>query len=203
MTSYPTWLNMSHGIMSPMWFNVSHSFLVDHMPLAKCHTLRVPCGIPLPCHVSFDTPRLEKREIPTTSKSNKIRRGSKISRDNFNGEVRFIIRDLEKFRIFTKITILPFLRKLEFSRVLHSPLLKKNFVPKFHAPTHPTTCICNLTQLQDRVRYDNPAKVPSTDNLMVVISSMSRMTSTPNIYTTLRSTMSRITEISDSRSRHI
>ena len=27
MTSYPTWLNMSYGIMPPMWLNVSHSFL--------------------------------------------------------------------------------------------------------------------------------------------------------------------------------
>ena len=26
MTSYPTWLNVSHGIMPPMWLNVSHSF---------------------------------------------------------------------------------------------------------------------------------------------------------------------------------
>ena len=24
MTSYPTWLNMRHGIMPPMWLNVSH-----------------------------------------------------------------------------------------------------------------------------------------------------------------------------------
>ena len=70
MTSYPTWLNMSHGIMPPMWLNVSHSFY------AKCHTLEVPCGIPLPCHVSSDTPRLEKREIPTTSEFNEIRHGS-------------------------------------------------------------------------------------------------------------------------------
>ena len=76
MTSYPTWLNMSHGIMPPMWLNVSHSFLVDHMALSKCHTLRVPCGIPLPCHMSFDTLYLEKCEIPTTSESNEIRRGS-------------------------------------------------------------------------------------------------------------------------------
>ena len=66
MTSYPTWLNMSHGIMPPMWLNVSHSFY------AKCHTLEVPCGILLPCHVSSNTPRLEKREIPTTSESNEI-----------------------------------------------------------------------------------------------------------------------------------
>ena len=27
MTSYPTWLNVSHGIMPPMWLIVSHSFL--------------------------------------------------------------------------------------------------------------------------------------------------------------------------------
>ena len=70
MTSYSTWLNMSHGIMPPMWLNVSHSFY------AKCHTLKVSCGIPLPCHVSSNTPRLEKLEIPTTSESNEIRRGS-------------------------------------------------------------------------------------------------------------------------------
>ena len=72
MTSYPTWLNMSHGIMPPMWLNVSHSFLVDHMAFSKCHTLRVPCGIPLHCHASSDTPRFEKGEIPTTSESNEI-----------------------------------------------------------------------------------------------------------------------------------
>ena len=112
MTSYTTWLNLSHEIMPPIWLNVSHSFY------AKCHTLEVPCGIPNPCHVSSDIPRLEKREIPTTSESNEIRRGYLILRDDFNGEVRFVIRDLEKFWIFTEITILPFLRKLEFSRVL-------------------------------------------------------------------------------------
>ena len=28
MTSYPTWLNVSHGIMPPMWLNVSHSFFL-------------------------------------------------------------------------------------------------------------------------------------------------------------------------------
>ena len=38
-------------------------------------------------------------------------------RDGSNGEIRFIIRDLEKFWIFTEITILPFFRKMEFSRV--------------------------------------------------------------------------------------
>ena len=35
----------------------------------------VPSGISSPCHVSSDTPRLEKREIPTISESNEIRRG--------------------------------------------------------------------------------------------------------------------------------
>ena len=88
------------------------------------------------------------------------------SHGDSNGEVRFVIRDLEKFWIFTEITILPFFRKLDFLGVSHSPLLKKNFVPKFHAHTHPTTCICNLTQLQDHVGYDNPAKVTITDNPM-------------------------------------
>ena len=38
--------------------------------------------------------------------------------DDSNGEVRFVIRGLEKFQILTEITILPFFRKLEFSRVL-------------------------------------------------------------------------------------
>ena len=38
--------------------------------------------------------------------------------DDSNGEVRFVIRDLEKFQILIEITILPFFRKLEFSRVL-------------------------------------------------------------------------------------
>ena len=59
---------------------------------------------------------------PTISEFNEILRASYISRDDSNGEIRFIIRDLEnKFRIFnlnynflTKITILPFFQKLEF-----------------------------------------------------------------------------------------
>ena len=40
VTSYPTWLNMSHGIISHTWLIVSHPFY------AKCHSLEVPCGIP-------------------------------------------------------------------------------------------------------------------------------------------------------------
>ena len=53
---------------------------------------------------------------PTVSEFDEILRASYISRDDSNGEIRFIIRDLEnKLRIFnrnynfvTKITILPF-----------------------------------------------------------------------------------------------
>ena len=79
-----------------------------------------------------------------------------------------------------KLQFCHFLRKLEFSRVLHSPLLKKNFVPKFYAYTHPTMCIYNLTKLQDRVGYENPAQV-------AIHSYMSRMTLSTNISTTLSS----------------
>ena len=71
MTSSTTWLNMGHGIKSHTWLIVSHGIHATHVALcepflfyAKCHTFEVPCGISLPCHVSFDTPRLEKREIP-------------------------------------------------------------------------------------------------------------------------------------------
>ena len=56
-------------------------------------------------------------QIPTVSEFDEIRRGSLISRDDSNGEVCFVIQDLEKFRIFTEIMILPFFRKLEFSKV--------------------------------------------------------------------------------------
>ena len=65
-----------------------------------------------------DTRCLEKREIPIVSEFDEIRRGSYILPDDSNDEVRFVIRDLEKFRIFTKITVLPFFRKFEFSQVL-------------------------------------------------------------------------------------
>ena len=65
-----------------------------------------------------DSRCLEKCEIPTVSEFDEIRSGSLISREDSNGEVRFIIRDLEKFRILTEITVLPFFQKLEFFRVL-------------------------------------------------------------------------------------
>ena len=55
---------------------------------------------------------LEKYEIPTASEFDEIRHGSYISQDDSNGEVRFVIRDLEKIRILTEITILSFLREI-------------------------------------------------------------------------------------------
>ena len=71
ITSSLTWLNVSHGI------HATHVAQCESFLFMPSVTLfEVPCGIPLPCHVSSDTPRLEKREIPTTSESNEIRRGS-------------------------------------------------------------------------------------------------------------------------------
>ena len=63
-----TWLNVSHvfhfGVMCPH----------ENMKLLVFGPL--PRGSPLSCHVSSDTPRLEKREIPTISKFDEILRGS-------------------------------------------------------------------------------------------------------------------------------
>ena len=47
-------------------------------------------------------------QISTVSEFDEIGRGNYISQDDSNGEIRFIIRELEKFRIFTEMTILPF-----------------------------------------------------------------------------------------------
>ena len=54
-------------------------------------------------------------QIPTVSKFDEIQRVSYILQDDSNGEICFVIRDIEKFQIFTEITIFPFFRKLEFS----------------------------------------------------------------------------------------
>ena len=79
-----------------------------------------PC-VPLKMrHVSYTTLVSSKNvQILTVLKFDENRGGSYISRDDSNGEVRFIIRDLEKFQIFIEITILPFLRKLDFLGVSH------------------------------------------------------------------------------------
>ena len=71
------------------------------------------------CQASRTTPVVSKNvKISTVSEFDEIRRGSWISQDDSNGEVHFVIRDLEKFRISIEITILPFFRKLEIYQVL-------------------------------------------------------------------------------------
>ena len=71
-----TWLNVSHVFhFGAMCLDENMKLLVFG-PLPRGSPLFLPLGIPLPCHVSSDTPRLEKREIPTTSESNEIHRGS-------------------------------------------------------------------------------------------------------------------------------
>ena len=59
-------------------------------------------------------------QIPTVSEFDKIQHVRWISQDDSNGEIRFVIRDLKKIQVLTEITIFPFFKKLEFSRVLHS-----------------------------------------------------------------------------------
>ena len=63
---------------------------------------------------------LKKCEIPTVLEFDEIRYGSEISRDDSNGEVHFVIQDLENFWILTEITVLLFFGKFEFSRVLQT-----------------------------------------------------------------------------------
>ena len=82
--------------MPPMWLNVSHSFQCQVSLFGGAMWLLFT----LPCVIRH--PHLEKREIPTTSESYEIRHDSSISRDDFNGEVRFVIRNLKKFWIFSR-----------------------------------------------------------------------------------------------------
>ena len=70
------------------------------------------------CQVSRTIPSVLKNVKFQPSRNSTKFDGSYISRDDSNGEVCFIIRDLEKFRILIEITILSFFRKLEFSKVL-------------------------------------------------------------------------------------
>ena len=80
-------------------FTASHTYVAHCEPSLQVHHMAFPsvtllgCHVasPNPCHVSSDTLRLEKREILTVSESNEIQHGIYISRDDFNGEVRFVI----------------------------------------------------------------------------------------------------------------
>ena len=84
-------------------------------------------------------------QIPTVSEFNEIRRDSYISRDDSNGKVRFVIQDLEKFQIFTKIMILLFFRKLEFSQVLQR--VTKNLTPTRLYIIYNGLILINITHL--------------------------------------------------------
>ena len=89
--------------------------------------------------------RLEKSEILTISEFDEIQWVTRFR------ETILTVKSISSFEIYkiyrfpTKITDLPFLEKLDFSRVLHSSPLKE-FHPEFHTHTHRITCICIHTQ---------------------------------------------------------
>ena len=85
---------------------------------------------------------LKKREISTILEFDEIRRGSSISRDDSNGEVRFVIRDLEKFRvILPKLPFYLFLENSNFlgSYILHFPTPYFSLHPSPITIPYPTT----------------------------------------------------------------
>ena len=121
---YPSTLRFSPNGMMPCVSSEPHlSSSLTASALDTCRLLATQ-NVPSVLHPSRC---LEKREISTVSEFDEIIRGSYISRDDSNGEVRFIIRDLEKFRIFIEIAILSFLRKSGFSGVSQYQLLFTTF----------------------------------------------------------------------------
>ena len=88
---------------------------------------------------------------PIVSKFHDILRASYNSRDDSNGAIRFVIRDLEnKLRIFNRnynfvieITILPFFQKLEFLGSYILPSLK-GISSRNSGQSLSRTCICNV-----------------------------------------------------------
>ena len=93
------------------------------------------------------------KNIPTStfSESDEILCASQISRDDSNGEIRFIIRDLENklwifnrnYNFVTKITILPFFQKLKFLGSYILPSLKA-ISSRNSGQSQSLTCICNV-----------------------------------------------------------
>ena len=88
---------------------------------------------------------------PTVLEFNEILCASYISRDDSNGAIRFVIRDLEnKLQIFNRnynfiieITILPFFQKLEFLGSYILPSLK-GILSRNSGQPQTLTCICNV-----------------------------------------------------------
>ena len=99
-----TWLLLCHVPCSCM----AHMTLLSHvsstsspLPLVG-HCALMMSSVTLvwhvsSCHVPSNPCCLEKCEILTVSKFDKNRLDNLISRDEFNGEVHFVIRDLERF----------------------------------------------------------------------------------------------------------
>ena len=108
MASSPHGL-MSHGIKSHTWLIVSHGIHATHV--AQCDPfLFMPSVTLLRCHVA--SPNLAMchptPHASTNVKSRPPRNSTKFDvvakflRDYFNGEVCFVIRDLENFRILNR-----------------------------------------------------------------------------------------------------
>ena len=109
---------------------------------------------------------------PTVSKLEEILRASYISRDDSNGAIRFVIRDLEnKLRIFNRnynfvieITILP--QKLEFLGSYILPSLK-GILSRNSRQSQSLTCICNvhsIMHVNSRLNLKRLNHVPSSLN---------------------------------------
>ena len=97
-------IDMSIGNHVDTWLAMCHTCICLCMLcdtwLSMCHSHSLSCVTHMTCHVSSDTPCLEKREIMTVLEFNKIRLGNYISQDEFNDKVHFVIQDLEKFQVF-------------------------------------------------------------------------------------------------------
>ena len=112
------------------WLNLSHPF----HPLSNLVTCVTRIHVVGDfCHITCLSNSFYGTRYPMPRKTCKFRLSRNLTkfdvvarfRKTIPTVVRFVIQDLEKFQIFTKITILPLFRKLEFSRVLQSPLLKR------------------------------------------------------------------------------
>ena len=124
MSSYDSFsmCHVSHGHMHYV------ENVTPHDSHVMCAPLRLPCGIHIvmscgttPCVIQHSC--LELREIPTILESNEIRLGSQISRDDSNGEVCFVIQDLENFRFSTCTS----------AKNYHFSLFQKNCIfPRFY-----------------------------------------------------------------------
>ena len=94
---------------------------------------------------------LKNVPAPTISEFYEILRASLILRDDSNGAICFVIRDLEnKFQIFNRnnnfvieITICPFVQKLKFLGSYIFPSLK-GILSLNSGQLQSLTCICNL-----------------------------------------------------------